>query len=51
MSHANTIRLHQPSHFGFKAIKAIKDYILLLASALAEARQLEQKTRKTSGNW
>jgi hypothetical protein len=51
MAHSNAIHLSSPSFFSFKPLIAIKDYIVLLASALAEARQLEQETRKTCGNW
>ena len=51
MTHSNTLSIQQPSFFSFKAFAALKNYIALLASALAEARQLEQETRKTSGSW
>lgn len=51
MSHANSIHLHQPSYFAHKAFAALIKYIALLASAFEEALQLEQETRKTSGNW
>ncbi len=51
MAHANTIQLHQPAFFSLNTVIAFKNYIVLLASALAEARQLEQETRKISGSW
>ena len=51
MTPTNTLSLQQPSFFSFKAFVTLKNYIALLASALVEARQLEQETRKTSGSW
>jgi hypothetical protein len=51
MAHSNSVQLHQVPVFSFKPLFAIKDFFSLLAAAFAEAKVMEQKSRKTSGNW
>jgi hypothetical protein len=51
MAHSNAVKLQSTTLFSFKPLLAIKDFFSLLADALAEAKAMEQKTRKTSGNW
>ena len=51
MTYANSVQLQQPSFFSLNTVIAFINYIALLVSALAEARQLEQETRKNSGSW
>lgn len=51
MAHSNTVQFHQAAAFNLKPLFAIKDFLLLLVSAFSEAKMMEQKSRKTSGNW
>lgn len=51
MAQANSVQYQQAPAFSFKFLLAIKDYFLLLAAAFSEAKAMEYKTRKTSGNW
>jgi hypothetical protein len=51
MAHSNSVQFHQASVLSFKPLFAIKDFFSLLVSAFAEAKVMEQKSRKTSGNW
>jgi hypothetical protein len=51
MAHSNTIKLQSTTRFSFKPLVAVKNFFSLLAEALAEAKAMEQETRKTSGNW
>lgn len=51
MAHSNSIQFKQNETFGYKPFIAIKDFFILLASAFSEAKLMEQKSRKTSGNW
>ena len=51
MAHSNSVQFHQAPAFSFKSLFAIKDFFALLAAAFSEAKVMEQKSRKTSGNW
>lgn len=51
MAHSNSVQFHAAPVMAFKPFYAIKSYIALLAAAFVEAKAMEQKTRKTSGNW
>ncbi|MFZ4062192.1 MAG: hypothetical protein ACOYK2_02880 [Polynucleobacter sp.] len=51
MAHSNTAQFHQTPVFSLKPLFAIKDFLLLLVSAFSEAKIMEQKSRKSSGNW
>ncbi|MGV0963161.1 MAG: hypothetical protein ACOYBT_04605 [Polynucleobacter sp.] len=51
MAHSNSVQFHQAPSFSFKPLFAIKDFFALLAAAFSEAKVMEQKSRKTSGNW
>jgi len=51
MAQANTVQLHSTPVFSFKPLFAIRDFFVLLAAAFSEAKVMEQKSRKTSGNW
>jgi hypothetical protein len=51
MAHSNSVQFHQNQVFSLKPLIAIKDFFILLATAFSEAKVLEQKSRKTSGNW
>ena len=51
MAHSNSVQLHQAPALSLKPLFAIKDFFTLLAAAFSEAKVLEQKSRKTSGNW
>ena len=51
MANLNSVQLQQNQTFGFKPLIAIKDFFVLLASAFSEAKLMEEKSRKTSGNW
>jgi hypothetical protein len=51
MAHSNTVRLYPASFFTSKPVFAIKEFFSLLAEAFSEAKVMEQKSRKTSGNW
>jgi hypothetical protein len=51
MAHSNSVQFHQAPAFSFKPLFAIKDFFALLAAAFSEAKVMEQKSRKTSGNW
>jgi hypothetical protein len=51
MAHSNSVQFQQNQTFGFKSLIAIKDFFVLLAIAFSEAKLMEHKSRKTSGNW
>jgi hypothetical protein len=51
MAHSNSVQLHQNQAFTLKPLIAIKDFFVLLATAFSEAKVMEQKSRRTSGNW
>ncbi|QWD93747.1 hypothetical protein C2759_05895 [Polynucleobacter sp. MG-Unter2-18] len=51
MAHSNSVQFQQPSAISFKPFLAIKDFFVLLATAFSEAKVMEQKSRRTSGNW
>lgn len=51
MAHSNSVQFHQAPTFSFKPLFAIKDFFALLVAAFSEAKVMEQKSRKTSGNW
>ncbi|MDO8712992.1 MAG: hypothetical protein Q7K13_00705 [Polynucleobacter sp.] len=51
MAHSNSVQFHQAPIFSFKPLLAIRDFLGLLAAAFSEAKVMEQKSRKTSGNW
>ncbi|MEY4523319.1 MAG: hypothetical protein RIR27_395 [Pseudomonadota bacterium] len=51
MAHSNSVRFQAAPAISIKPFLAIKDFFILLATAFSEAKVLEQKSRKTSGNW
>jgi hypothetical protein len=51
MAHSNSVQFQQNQFFSFKPLIAIKDFFVLLATAFSEAKVMEQKSRRTSGNW
>jgi hypothetical protein len=51
MAHSNSVSFSQSSSFGFKPLLAIKDIFALISAAWAEAKIMEQKSHKISGNW
>ncbi|QWD84580.1 hypothetical protein AOC19_05235 [Polynucleobacter asymbioticus] len=51
MAHSNSVQFHQAPALSFKPLFAIKDFFVLLATAFSEAKAMELKSRKTSGNW
>lgn len=51
MAHSNSVKFQQASAISFKPLLAIKDFFLVLAAAFREAKVMEQKSRRTSGNW
>lgn len=51
MAHSNSVQFHQAPVFSFKPLFAIRDFFSLLITAFSEAKVMEQKSRKTSGNW
>jgi hypothetical protein len=51
MAHSNSVQFQQNQVFSLKPLIAIKDFFVLLAIAFSEAKVMEQKSRKTSGNW
>jgi hypothetical protein len=51
MAHSNSVQYQQNHFFSFKPLIAIKDFFVLLATAFSEAKVMEQKSRRTSGNW
>jgi hypothetical protein len=51
MTHSKSVQFQQNQTFGFKSLIAIKNFFALLASAFSEAKLMEEKSRKTSGNW
>ena len=51
MAHSNTVQFQQTPVFSIKPLLAIKDFVLLLAAAFSEAKVMEHKSRKNSGNW
>jgi hypothetical protein len=48
---ANSVQIQQSTTISFKPLLAIKAFFLVLAAAFSEAKLMEQKSRKTSGNW
>lgn len=51
MAHSHTLQLRQTPLLSLKPFFAIRDFILLLASAFSEAKIMEHKSRRNSGNW
>jgi hypothetical protein len=51
MAHSNSIKFPELIMFSFKPLIAVKNYFSLLVAAFIEAKVMEQKSRKTSGNW
>jgi hypothetical protein len=51
MAHSNSVQLQDSTIFSFKPFAAIRDFFVLLASAWAEAKIMEQKSYKNSANW
>ena len=51
MAHSNSVQFHQAPIFSIKPLLAIRDFLSLLVAAFSEAKVMEQKSRKTSGNW
>jgi hypothetical protein len=51
MAHSNPAQFQQSPAVSFKPFLTIKTYLNLLADAFTEAKVLEQKSRRTSGNW
>ncbi|MES2585736.1 MAG: hypothetical protein V4536_02335 [Pseudomonadota bacterium] len=51
MAHSNSVQFHAAPVFNLKPLFAIKDFFTLLAAAFSEAKVMEQKSRRTSGNW
>ena len=51
MANSNSVQYQQTPTISFKPFLAIKDFFLVLAAAFSEAKVMEHKSRKTSGNW
>jgi hypothetical protein len=51
MAHSNSVSFSQSSGFGSKPLFAIRDFFALISAAWAEAKIMEQKSHKISGNW
>jgi hypothetical protein len=51
MANSNSVQFQQVPAISIKPLIAIKDIFVLLADAFSEAKVLEQKSRRTSGNW
>ncbi|MFM1759116.1 MAG: hypothetical protein RLY75_386 [Pseudomonadota bacterium] len=51
MAHSNSVHFQSSPAISIKPFLAIKNFFVLLATAFSEAKVLEQKSRKTSGNW
>jgi hypothetical protein len=51
MAQSNPAQFHPATAVSFKPLLAIKAYLNLLADAFTEAKVMEQKSRRTSGNW
>jgi hypothetical protein len=51
MAHSNSVQFQALPAFSFKPLLTIKDFFILLVTAFIEAKEMEQQTRKTSGNW
>jgi len=51
MAHSNSVQFQALPTFSFKPLLAIKDFVMLLVTAFIEAKEMEQQSRKTSGNW
>ena len=51
MAHSNSVRFQQAPAISIKPLLAIKDMFVLLAVTFSEAKVMEQKSRRTSGNW
>jgi hypothetical protein len=51
MAHSNSVQFHSEPVFNLKPLFAIRDFFAMLAAAFSEAKVMEQKSRKTSGNW
>ena len=51
MAHSNSVQFQALPAFSFKPLLAMKDFFMLLVTAFIEAKEMEQQSRKTSGNW
>jgi hypothetical protein len=51
MSHSTTAQLQRSPSISFKPLFIIRDFFALLSAAWAEAKDMEQKSHKFSGNW
>jgi hypothetical protein len=51
MTHSNTVQFQSSPSISFKPLLAIRNFFALLAAAWAEAKDMEQKSHKISGNW
>lgn len=51
MIHSNTAPFQGTPSISFKPFFAIRDFFALLAAAWVEAKDMEQKSHKFSGNW
>jgi hypothetical protein len=51
MSYSNSVSYTQSSIFGFKPLLAIRDFFALISASWTEAKLMEQKSHKISGNW
>jgi hypothetical protein len=51
MNHSNTVQFQPSPSISFKPLLVIRDFFALLSAAWAEAKDMEQKSHKFSGNW
>jgi hypothetical protein len=51
MAHSNTVPFQRLPSISFKPLYTIRNFFALLAAAWAEAKDMEQKSHKISGNW
>lgn len=51
MTPTNTVQFQRLPSISFKPFLAIRDFFALLSAAWAEAKDMEQKSHKISGNW
>jgi len=51
MAHSNTVQFQRLPSISFKPFLAIRNFFALLAAAWVEAKDMEQKSHKFSGNW
>jgi hypothetical protein len=51
MIHSNTTPFQRTPSISFMPLLAIRNFFALLAAAWAEAKDMEQKSHKNSGNW